>query len=639
MTLCKINGGWASPRLKIPNFENLRIFKIQKCQIELFKTNFAAQPANFLQAANKLGNKLGNNRGNNRGKNRRKNHREESDHHQIDHQVKRIIPIGSFKIMMDCHLPSLTPPSSSDNPSNPINPTPQAHPQHQHQHQQQQQQQQPRHRRHHHSFLSQSSLNNSNNNHHHTSNDNNKSHSFHSTVKQLSKLINKSKISLNHLINRNKPLYPQNNHSSDSPITLNSPPPILPSPLINNLPNSPQLKPLPQTSSSASSSSGPHFTHPNWSIPPLSSNLTFKSHSPPDNLSLTSLSPPMACHSGSSNSPRTSWRLSHSLLDSPQSNHQSHWFNKLQRPKTTLINNSNDQNSLQTSLSSFHGHSPSSFRFHPNKSLPLKQTNHSSPLINLNKPNNTLRPIFAIPIKDALELSKETYHGIWITGHIPTIVHKCGERLKTPDGMTSRGIFRINGNIKRMKELEEIFMDPSLGYGKKLDLWHPTRRKQSLQVNQPHQTNKQEINQIERTEPYFTVHDIAGVLRRYLWALPEPLIPFNVTVKLIEIWRKDSNKETLRDNLEETLKSILKIEHLVLLNYLLDFLGQFSIWSEKNLMTSKNLAIVYQPGIMPILEEEIMPGIELNDYLKQIDEVQEILGFLINQFALYYSIS
>lgn len=81
-------------------------------------------------------------------------------------------------------------------------------------------------------------------------------------------------------------------------------------------------------------------------------------------------------------------------------------------------------------------------------------------------------------------------------GRIPVVVAKCGVYLKK-NGLNVEGIFRVGGASKRIKELQIIFNLPP-EFGKKLS-WDG-----------------------------YTVHDAASVLRRYLNALPEPLIPLHL---------------------------------------------------------------------------------------------------------------
>lgn len=111
---------------------------------------------------------------------------------------------------------------------------------------------------------------------------------------------------------------------------------------------------------------------------------------------------------------------------------------------------------------------------------------------------------FGVPLEDAIReaLAKisilnpnaldpgESY------GEIPIVVAKCGVYLKN-NGLTVEGIFRVGGLLKRLKELQVIFNSPP-DYGKKLN-WDG-----------------------------YNVHDAALILRRYLNALPEPLIPLDM---------------------------------------------------------------------------------------------------------------
>ncbi|KAJ9100808.1 hypothetical protein QFC19_005411 [Naganishia cerealis] len=84
-------------------------------------------------------------------------------------------------------------------------------------------------------------------------------------------------------------------------------------------------------------------------------------------------------------------------------------------------------------------------------------------------------------------------------GRIPVVVAKCGVYLKT-NGLKVEGIFRVGGSSRRLKELQLVFNTPP-EFGKKLS-WDG-----------------------------FTVHDAASILRRYLNALPEPLIPLDLYEK------------------------------------------------------------------------------------------------------------
>lgn len=81
-------------------------------------------------------------------------------------------------------------------------------------------------------------------------------------------------------------------------------------------------------------------------------------------------------------------------------------------------------------------------------------------------------------------------------GRIPIVVAKCGVFLKK-NGLAVEGIFRVGGLSKRIRELQAVFNSPP-EFGRKLD-WDG-----------------------------YNVHDAASVLRRYLNALPEPLVPLEL---------------------------------------------------------------------------------------------------------------
>ncbi|WAR52009.1 hypothetical protein PtB15_1B448 [Puccinia triticina] len=223
----------------------------------------------------------------------------------------------------------------------------------------------------------------------------------------------------------------------------------------------------------------------------------------------------------------------------------------------------------------------------------------------------------------ALPLASEHLHAFYGPIRIPTIVHVCAQRLLCSQGLATQGIFRINGNLKRINQLERLFADPALLYGKLFNI----------------------------ALPYFSLHDVAGVLRRYLWALPveplchahpatllelttllkkEPLVPHQATMEMVIIYRRYTSQQGpstgakagrsstiagagVVEELEGVLRRQMDRRARDLLHYLLELLARFSLHAPDNLMTPKNLAI---------------------DYLARIDRVQEVLRILIDHFAL-----
>lgn len=110
---------------------------------------------------------------------------------------------------------------------------------------------------------------------------------------------------------------------------------------------------------------------------------------------------------------------------------------------------------------------------------------------------------FGVPLLEAIEVAlakisifNDGQDDAQNYGRIPIVVAKCGVYLKKK-GLTVEGIFRVGGSLKRLKELQQIFNSPP-DYGKRLN-WDG-----------------------------YNVHDAALILRRYLNALPEPLIPLDM---------------------------------------------------------------------------------------------------------------
>ncbi|KAG0047349.1 hypothetical protein BGZ83_007573 [Gryganskiella cystojenkinii] len=160
-------------------------------------------------------------------------------------------------------------------------------------------------------------------------------------------------------------------------------------------------------------------------------------------------------------------------------------------------------------------------------------------------------------------------------GFIPTIVSKCGWFLKEQATKT-RGIFRVSGSAKRVAELQLLFDTPP-NYGSQLD-WSG-----------------------------YTIHDASNVLRRYLNHLPDPVIPLEFYEKFRDVHRNMTEDEEMTSAYQELI-SKLPDPHAWLLMYLLDLLSLFAYHSAENLMDSKNLASVFQPGVLSHPNHAMSPG-------------------------------
>ncbi|POW05961.1 hypothetical protein PSTT_09359 [Puccinia striiformis] len=201
--------------------------------------------------------------------------------------------------------------------------------------------------------------------------------------------------------------------------------------------------------------------------------------------------------------------------------------------------------------------------------------------------------IFGTKLEDSLQTASVAISMIgsdqkaYIYGFIPVVVAKCGLYLKE-NGTHIEGIFRISGSTKRMKELQAIFDDPPF-YGKDLD-WK----------SNPNHSPDQHDTLESDLKPYFTIHDAANVLRRYLMCLPEPLISQSMYEDLKDVLKKfESDKPKQIKLFKSLLSTSIKPSTQYLLLYLLDLLSVFANRSDQNLMTANNLAVVFQPALCP----------------------------------------
>ncbi|KAI0448011.1 hypothetical protein F4803DRAFT_2663 [Xylaria telfairii] len=204
--------------------------------------------------------------------------------------------------------------------------------------------------------------------------------------------------------------------------------------------------------------------------------------------------------------------------------------------------------------------------------------------------------IFGVPLRQSITYANVAISLIdengqsYIYGYVPIVVAKCGVYLKEK-ATSVEGIFRLNGSEKRIKELKIQFDSPDR-YGKGL-VWDG-----------------------------YTVHDAANVLRRYLNDLPEPVVPLDLYRRFREPLRGhtkqavgDTEGTQLLENFDQQ-EAVEKYQELIkelpplnrqLLLYILDLLAVFAAKSDENLMTSQNLAAIFQPGMLSHPQHAMAP--------------------------------
>lgn len=253
-------------------------------------------------------------------------------------------------------------------------------------------------------------------------------------------------------------------------------------------------------------------------------------------------------------------------------------------------------------------------------STPQPQTRTLSPLL-LAPASPTAahdKAVFGSPIEVSTQLAHGTVligedDSASVYGQVPLIVVSCGGFLKR-QGISTEGIFRVGGSSKRLRELQEKFNSPP-DYG------------------------------ANETWEGYTVHDAASLLRRYLTALPEPLVPFDMyhqfrdellkrphlvqylkdkELKMMAPTEKAQIQANTKSLTREQKKQVIEERSSLLasysdlfnkmkpvqrrtLFYILDMLQLFHSNSKVNKMSAKNLSYIFQPSIIFHPEHELSP--------------------------------
>lgn len=190
--------------------------------------------------------------------------------------------------------------------------------------------------------------------------------------------------------------------------------------------------------------------------------------------------------------------------------------------------------------------------------------------------------VFGVPLRQSLKYASvaisiagdDGQQYVW--GYVPVVVAKIGLYLKE-NATEVEGVFRIAGSQKRMKELQQVFDSPPR-YGKSVD-WTK-----------------------------YSVHDAASVLRRYFNHMPEPIVPHDLYTEFRNIRAKEPFDEEGAIRTYRLLISSMPPARQYLLLYVLDLLAVFARKSDKNLMPSSNLAVIFQPGMFSHPSHELSPN-------------------------------
>lgn len=145
---------------------------------------------------------------------------------------------------------------------------------------------------------------------------------------------------------------------------------------------------------------------------------------------------------------------------------------------------------------------------------------------------------------------------------IPSVVTRCIEEVELR-GMDVEGIYRKTGGNSQVKIIQEGF---------------------------------ERVEDFDISDPALDITAVTSVLKQYLRKLPTPLLTFDVYERILE----SSSIEDIRErclHLRDTF-SMLPPKHRDCLEFLIFHLTRVTIREKENLMSSKNLAVVFAPTIM-----------------------------------------
>ncbi|KAG9073239.1 hypothetical protein KI688_001031 [Linnemannia hyalina] len=173
--------------------------------------------------------------------------------------------------------------------------------------------------------------------------------------------------------------------------------------------------------------------------------------------------------------------------------------------------------------------------------------------------------MFGNDLLDQLELEQRL---------VPLVVEKCIEAVDER-GLEVEGIYRRSGMAAEARQLVQAY-----DIGMQPDLMD--------------------------TEIYQDICSITSVLKQYLRSLPDPLIPYDLYAEFMEAISLPQNNakiQTFKDLMDR-----MPVAHYATLKVLLEHLNRVTQKDKINLMTSKNLSVVFGPTLMrnPDPSREIM---------------------------------
>ncbi|XP_028817765.1 rho GTPase-activating protein 35 [Denticeps clupeoides] len=176
---------------------------------------------------------------------------------------------------------------------------------------------------------------------------------------------------------------------------------------------------------------------------------------------------------------------------------------------------------------------------------------------------------------------------------IPLFIEKCIRYIEAT-GLSTEGIYRVCGNKAEMESLQRQF---------------------------------EQDHNLDLLEKDFTVNTVAGAMKSFFSELPDPLVPYNMQLDLVEAY-KINDKEQRFHVMKEVLRRFPR-ENYDVFKYVISHLNKVSLNNRLNLMTSENLSICFWPTLM-------RPDFTTMDALTATRSYQTIIESLIHQCAYFF---
>eukprot|EP00056_Hartaetosiga_gracilis_P008393 m.119782 g.119782 ORF g.119782 m.119782 type:complete len:484 (-) comp12913_c0_seq3:2523-3974(-) len=147
---------------------------------------------------------------------------------------------------------------------------------------------------------------------------------------------------------------------------------------------------------------------------------------------------------------------------------------------------------------------------------------------------------------------------------VPEVVSSCIKYLRLY-GMRASGLFRVPGRAATISQLQHSF--------------------------------ESQCDPLEDALPStVSVHAVAGLLKQFLRDLPASTITSTLYDTFIEVSKLEVEEQM--DRLRESLSNYLPVAHKFLLFVVLQFLAEVALFSDDNMMTASNLAVVFAPTLL-----------------------------------------